>query len=74
LLRRVREAGFGVRMHAYEYYVWRRGFVSIIFLQPYLGRAYIYRIQSNIKESEEAVNIISQLLKSMDEKLSIDII
>lgn len=74
LLRRIREAGYGVRMHAYEYYVWRDGFVSIIFLQPNFGRAYIYRVGSDREKSLRAAEKISNMLKSMDKSLKIEII
>ena len=74
LLRRIRESGYGVRMHAYEYYVWKKGFVSIIFLQPQFRKAYIYTIQTNQEESREAVKRISSLLKIMDENLNIEVI
>ncbi len=73
-LRRLREAGYGVRMHAYEYYVWKRGFVCLISIQPYLGRAYIYEIRWNRRESEEAARRAAEILKGMDKKLSIKII
>jgi len=74
LLRKIREAGYGVRMHAYEYYVWKDGFVSIIFLQPNFGRAYIYRVGSNGEKSWRAAERVSNILRSMDESLKIEII
>jgi len=74
LLRRIRKAGYGVRMHAYEYYIWKRGFVSVIFLQPYLGKAYIYNIRSNREESEKAAREIFHILRAIDKHLQIEII
>ncbi len=61
LLRELRERGFYVRMHAYEYLVGDdRGFLSIILLEPHKGEATILRLR------RKAVNQIVEAVTSVD--------
>ncbi|MDK2463875.1 MAG: hypothetical protein QI223_03750 [Candidatus Korarchaeota archaeon] len=61
LLRELRERGFYVRMHAYEYLVGdNRGFLSIILLEPREGEATILRLR------RMAVNQIVEAITSVD--------
>ena len=60
LLRELRERGFYVRMHAYEYLVGDdRGFLSIIFLEPLERRATILRLRRNAEAVDRIVRAIT---------------
>ena len=73
-MRRLKEAGYGARMHTYEYYVWKKGFVAVIFIQPYHGTVYVYGVPWNKKESEESLREIVNLLRDTDRSLNISTI
>ena len=66
LLYRLMKEGFHLRMHGYEYFIRRREkFVCLVVLYPTWGSAHIYKISWNPKESEEAIQVISKILKEM---------
>jgi len=70
---RLVKEGFNARMHAYEYFIRRNKFVCTLILYPARSSATIYKINWNLKESEEAVKIITKILRKMDPKLEIEI-
>jgi len=75
LLYRLMKEGFHVRMHAYEYFIRRGGkFVCVVVLYPTWGSAHIYKISWNPKESEEAIQLISKILKEMDPNINLKVI
>ncbi len=64
LMMRLKEKGFYVRMHAYEYIVARGGsFRAIILLEPWRGKVYIVKLGSGVKE---IVNIVREFDPSLD--------
>lgn len=73
LFHRLVKEGFHARMHAYEYFIRRRKFVCALVLYPVRNSVTIYRIDWNLKESEEAVKTITKILREMDPKLEIEI-
>jgi len=69
LLRKLRGAGYYVRMHAYEYLLADDdGFFAIILLEPSAGRAILVLLRaSNIKR-------VVEILKKLDPELSLEIV
>lgn len=65
--------GFHVRMHSYDYFIRKRRFVCTVLLNPVWGSATLYRVNWNLKESEEAIQKITRILKEMDPSLKIRI-
>jgi len=75
LLYRLMKEGFHVRMHGYEYFIRRRGkFVCVVVLYPAWSSAHIYKISWNPQESEEAIQVISKVLREMDPNLNLKVI
>jgi len=75
LLYRLTKEGFHARMHGYEYFIRRRGkFVCVVVLYPAWSSAHIYKISWNPKESEEAIRVISKVLKEMDPNLNLKVV
>jgi len=68
LMMRLKEKGFYVRMHAYEYIVARGGsFRAIILLEPWRGKVYIVKLGSGVKE-------IVDIVREFDPSLDVEIV
>jgi len=71
LLFRLREAGFLVRMHAYEYIVGDgRRLVAILLLEPWARRADIL----DLRGSREGVARIANIVREVDPSMEVRVI
>lgn len=66
LLHSLQKEGFQVRMHGYEFFVWKNLFVCVLSFLPWSGIVFIRRIPWNKEESEASVMKILKILRSMD--------
>lgn len=73
LHQRLRERGYRVRMHSYEYFIAARKFVCFLVLNPQWSSAEIYRMKWNLEEAEDAALDISEILTEMDPSTKITV-
>jgi len=73
LAKALREKGFYVRMHAYEYLVGDgRKLLAIVLLEPRLNKAYLYALDENIERIADTIKSIEPSVKIMIRRVCIE--
>jgi len=71
LYRKIRDLGFYVRMHGYEYLIADdRRILALLFLEPWINRA---ELRMLVSEEEFVREIISEI-RSIDPSISIEVV
>ncbi len=72
LLNSLKEEGYGVRMHAYEYFVRSRYFVAFIQLMPSRNLAVVTGFKWNEEEFKRNLNKMVTLIKRIDPTIAVE--
>jgi hypothetical protein len=72
LLNLLKGEGYGVRMHAYEYFVRGRYFIAFIQLMPSRNMAIITGFKWNEEEFKRNLNKIIGLIKRIDPTIAVE--
>ncbi|RLF18467.1 MAG: hypothetical protein DRZ82_08180 [Thermoprotei archaeon] len=74
MARLLRGHGFYVRMHAYEYVLGINNRIfGVLVLEPWRGKAQLY-IHKGSLTSEDCINTLLNVLKSIDSKIKINVL
>lgn len=74
LLNLLRRSGYGVRMHAYEYFIRGNHFIAFIHLKPSEGLAIIRGFRWNLDEFKNNVENLKRLMKLIDPNIRIEVL
>lgn len=72
LLNSLKDEGYGVRMHAYEYFVRGRYFIAFIQLMPSHNLAVVTGFKWNEEEFKRNFNKIVALIKRIDPTIAVE--
>ncbi len=72
LLNLLKREGYGVRMHAYEYFVRSKYFIAFIQLMPSRNMAVITGFKWNEEEFKVNVSKIVELIKRIDPTITVE--
>ena len=74
LLNLLRRSGYGVRMHAYEYFVRGKRFIAFIHLMPSENLAVIRGFRWNLAEFQSNVGNLKRLLRLIEPNVKIEVL